>query len=87
MYQEKSLEERCKTVLHHKYTLFVSLLSLQHLKVFHRGEMTTKEQITEQLGWLCLQKGKACLFIISEFHCISKTVRKGQAFMKSSIQI
>lgn len=59
-------------VLHQKYTLFLSLLSLQCLKVFYREEeMTTKEQMTEQLGWHCLQKGKACLFTISVFFIVS----------------
>lgn len=33
--------------------------------------MTTKEQMTEQLGWHCLQKGKAHLLIISEFFIVS----------------
>lgn len=46
---------------------------------------TTKEHMTEQLGWHCLQKGNACLFLCFRgFPCISKTVRKGQAFIKPS---
>lgn len=63
-------------VLHQKYTCFISLLSLQCLKVFYREEMTTKEQMTGRLGRHCLQRQSIPFHYFRVFHFISKTLRK-----------